>query len=84
MLQSGQDLVTDIAIYKVQRGVIKKIHTQELWFLRCPRRPIKLNIRMKFHEDILNVFQVRDGHDFVTDGRPWQKQCLPILKEGGA
>ena len=58
------------------KGVTKKIHTQELWFLRFARRPIKLNIRMKFHEDILNVFQVRDGHDFVTDGRPWQKQCL--------
>ena len=44
----GQDLVKETAIHKVQRGVTKKIHMQELCFLRSARRPIKLNIRMKF------------------------------------
>ena len=67
-------------------GVTKKIHKQELWFLRSVRRPIKLNIRMKLREDILNGFQVRERTlfgDGQTDGRPWQKQCLPILKGEG-
>ena len=60
-----------------------RIHKQELWFLRSARRPIELNICMKFHEDILNVFKLERGHNFVTDRQPWQKQCLPIRKVGG-
>ena len=54
MLYSGQDLVTETAVYKVQMGVTKTMHMQELWFLRSACRPIKLNIRMKFHEDIFS------------------------------
>ena len=79
----GQDLVAETAIYKVQRGVTKKIHMQELWFLRSARRPIKLNIRMKFHEDILKFFKLESAHDFVTDGRPWQNSVSPSWRGGG-
>ena len=50
--------------YKVQRGVTKKIHKQELWFLCFARRPNKLDIIMKFHEEILNYFQVREQTRF--------------------
>ena len=72
----GQDLVTETAIYKVQRGVTKKIHMQELWFLHSARHPIKLNIRMKFHEDILNAFQVRERTRFC-DGGAFQNNVSP-------
>ena len=34
MVKSGHDFVTEMATYKVQRGVIQKIYIQELWFLR--------------------------------------------------
>ena len=57
-LQSRHDFVLETATYKVQRGITKKIHKQELWFLHNARRPIVLNICMKFHEDILKGFKV--------------------------
>ena len=76
------DLVTETAIYKVQRGVTKKIHKQELWFLSSARRPIKLNIRMKFHEDILNGFQVRERTRFC-DGQTAMSKTISPRPEGG-
>ena len=33
-LQSGHDFATEIATYKVQRGITKNVYIQELWFLR--------------------------------------------------
>ena len=74
MLLSGQDLVTETAIYKVQRGIAKKLNKQELWFLCSACCSIKLDIRMKFHEDILNGFQVRERTRFcdgqTDEGQP--------------
>ena len=52
-LQSEHDFVLDSATNKVQRGITKKIHNQELWFLHSACRHMVLNICMKFHEDIL-------------------------------
>ena len=46
--------------YKVQRNITKKIHIQELRFLRSACHPMLINIYMKFHEDILNGFQVTE------------------------
>ena len=40
------------------RGIILKIYIQELWFLRCARRLMLVSISVKFHEEILNGFQV--------------------------
>ena len=45
-------------MYKVQRSITQKIYTQELWFLSSACCPMLVNIYMKFHEDILNGFQV--------------------------
>ena len=59
-LQSGHDFVLETATYKVQRGITKKIHKQELWFLHCACRHMMLNICMKFHEDILKGFKVKE------------------------
>ena len=46
------------ATYKVQRDITKNLHIQELRFLRSARRPMSINISMKFHEDILNEFVI--------------------------
>ena len=37
---------------------------QELWFLRIARRLMLINIHIKFHEDILNGFQVLEWTRF--------------------
>ena len=66
-LQVGHDFVTETATYKVQRDITQTIYIQELWFLRSAHCLMLVNISMKFHEDILNGFQVTSGHDFVTE-----------------
>ena len=50
--------------YKVQMGITLKIYIQELWFVRSARRLMLFNISMKFHEDILNRFQVTERTRF--------------------
>ena len=40
------------------RGI--KMYRQELWFLCSACRPMMLYISMKFHENILNGFQVKE------------------------
>ena len=42
------------------KGHNSKIYSQELWFLRSVRRLMLVYISMKFHEDILNGFQVTE------------------------
>ena len=46
------------ASYKVQRGITKKIHNQELWMLCSAHRLMMLNTCMKFYKHILNGFKV--------------------------
>ena len=55
-LQGGHDFVLETA-YKIQRGITKKIHEQELWFLHSACRHVVFNICMKFHEDIWKDFK---------------------------
>ena len=57
-LQSWHDFVTETATYKVQSGITKKLHIQEIRFLCSACRPMLVNIPMKVHEDILNSFKV--------------------------
>ena len=45
-----------------------KIYNQELWFLCSAHRLMLINISMKFHEDILNGFQVTERTRFC-DGQ---------------
>ena len=54
----------ETATYKVQRGITLKIYIQELRFLHSARRLMLVNISMKFHEDILNGFQVTEPTRF--------------------
>ena len=81
-LQSGHELVTETATYKVQRGITKQIYIQELWFLRSAHRLMLVNISMKLHEDILNGFKVTerarfcDGQTDRLDSRRWLKQYV--------
>ena len=49
------------------KGEQLQLYKQELWFLSSTRRPIILNICMKFQEDIFNGFHVKHRHDFVTE-----------------
>ena len=44
--------------------------------------PIKLNIRMKFHEDILKIFQVRERARFC-DGRTDMAKTMSPHPEAG-
>ena len=56
---------------------------QELWFLHSACCPIKLNIRMKFHEDILNVYQVRERTRFCDGRAAMAKTMSPHPVVGG-
>ena len=40
-----------------------------------------LNICMKFHEDILKGFKVRERHDFVIETATYKVQTRNILKK---
>ena len=43
---------------------------QELWFLRFAHPLIMIDIHIKFHEDILNAFQVTEDTFFMMDKVP--------------
>ena len=59
-LQSGQEYVVEMAISNVQRAITPKVCNPELRFLRSACRLIVLNICVKFHESILNSFEVTE------------------------
>ena len=67
------------------KGNNSKMYRQELWFLWSACRLMMLYICMKFHENILNGFQVieqtrlRDGR---TDRQPRQNNIYPPLSRG--
>ena len=63
-LQSGHDFVTETDTNKVQRDTTEKIHIEGLQFLRSASRPMLVNVCMKFHEDILNGFLVKERTRF--------------------
>ena len=47
-----------MSIVKFKRGITTKLYRKELRFLYSARRLMMLYISMKFHENILNGFQV--------------------------
>ena len=64
----------------IQMGITLKIYIQELWFVRSARRLMLVNISMKFHEDILNGFELQSGHDFVTGTDTYEIQRVITQK----
>ena len=60
MLQSGHKYVIDIAIFNVQRAITAKVCNPELNFLFSACHLMVLNICVKFHENILNSFEVTE------------------------
>ena len=46
------------------KGIPQKLQRQEFWFLRSARRLMLVNIHMKFREDSLNCFQVKEQTRF--------------------
>ena len=61
----------ETTIVKFQRRITPKIYKQELWFLSA-RHLMMFYISMKFHENILNGFQVieqaRNDHCQIAKG----------------
>ena len=55
-------------------GELKYI--SKLWFLRSACRPMLVNIYIKFHEDILNGFQVREWTQFCDKQMTMAKATL--------
>ena len=60
MLQSGHEYVVETAIFNVQRSITPKVCNPELRCLRSARRLMVLNICVKFHENILHDFEVKE------------------------
>ena len=60
MLQGGHEYVVKMAIFNVQRAMTPKVCNSKLRFLHSERRLIVLNIFVKFHENIVNGFEVRE------------------------
>ena len=52
--------MVELAIFNVQRAITPKVCNPELRFLRSARRLMVLNICVKFHENILNGFEVTE------------------------
>ena len=51
---------------KFTRAVTNKMCVQELWFLHSACWLILVNMYMKTHENILNIFKIKIAHDLVT------------------
>ena len=60
MLQSGHEYVVEMVIFNVQRAITPKVGNPQLRFLRSACHLIMLNICVKFHENILNDFEVTE------------------------
>ena len=60
MLKSGQEYVVEMAIFNVQRAITPKVYNPELLFLPSACCFMVLNICIKFHENILNHFEVTE------------------------
>ena len=52
--------MVELAIFNVQRAITPKVCNPELRFLRSARRLMVLNICVKFHENVLNGFEVTE------------------------
>ena len=50
----------DTILWKSSSEISQKAQMLELWFLRSARRLILIDICMKFREDSLNCFQVKE------------------------
>ena len=66
-----------MTIVKFQRGITTKLYKQELLFLPSACRLIMLYISMKFHDNILNSFQVikptRNYYSLISKGNNSKK-----------
>ena len=54
------EYVVEMAIFNVHSAITPKVCNSELRFLCCARRLMVLNICAKFHENILNGFEVTE------------------------
>ena len=61
-----------MTIFKFQRAITTKLYRQELRLLCSARHLTMLYISMKFHDNILNRFQIiertRNNHSLISKG----------------
>ena len=57
-------------------GITHNMNRQEIWFVWSARRLMMLYISMKFHENILNSFQVIEPTR-LRDGRTDSREKYP-------
>ena len=72
-LQSGHKITT----VKFKRGITPKMYRQELWFLWSTCHLMMVYISMKFHDTILNGFQVTE--QTRNDHCKFQKGIIPKM-----
>ena len=60
MLQSGHKYVVEMSIFSVQRAITPEVCNPELLFLCSALLLMVLNVCVKFHENILNGFEVTE------------------------
>ena len=56
-----------LLLTKFTRAVTKNMCVQELLFLQSACWPMLVNIYMKTHENILNIFKLKIGQDLVIN-----------------
>ena len=72
-----------MTIAKFQRGITTKQYKQELWYLCSARHLMMLYISMKFHDNILNGFQViertQNYHSLISKGNNSKNVYTKVL-----
>ena len=63
-----------VATFSINVLTVSQTNFQALRFLCSARRPVLVNISLKFHEDALKGFNVIERTDFVTETAPYKVQ----------
>ena len=66
-MSSTDMILSQNCCLQVKRGITKKIHIHELWFLHSACHRLVLNICMKFYECILNSSKVIEQTRFCQE-----------------
>ena len=56
-----------LLLTKFTRAITKNMCVHELWFLHSACWPVLVNIYMKTHENILNIFKLKIAHNLVIN-----------------
>ena len=59
--------MVEMAMFNVQRAITPKVGKPELLLMCSARCPIVLYICVKFCENILTVFNLQSGHEYIVE-----------------